>query len=95
MKKVGTATLKNNLSAYLRKVKTGMRFIVTDHGEPVASLAPLDGAHAGTLEEKIAALVSEGLAQHESPDRKFAPVKRIDVGDETVSRLVGRLRDPG
>ena len=32
--------LKTHLSAYLRRVKAGERFIITDHGQPCALLQP-------------------------------------------------------
>jgi prevent-host-death family protein len=37
---VGIAELRRNLSAYLRRVAEGERFIVTDHNRPVATLGP-------------------------------------------------------
>lgn len=40
-RKVGVRELRQNLSVYLREVVAGESFEVTDHGRPVAVLAPL------------------------------------------------------
>ena len=42
MKRVGIRELRQNLSVYLAKVKTGRTLTVTDRGKPVAILKPLD-----------------------------------------------------
>jgi prevent-host-death family protein len=41
MNRVGVRELRLNLSAWLRRVREGEAFEVTDRGEPVALLAPL------------------------------------------------------
>lgn len=41
MKRVGIRELRHNLSAWLRRVRDGEAFEVTDRGTPVAVLAPL------------------------------------------------------
>jgi len=38
---VSVRTLKNRLSEYLRRVQSGQPVVVTDHGRPIAELAPL------------------------------------------------------
>jgi prevent-host-death family protein len=39
-KSVGVAELRQNLSAYLRRVSQGERLVVTDRNRPVAELGP-------------------------------------------------------
>ena len=41
MERVGIRELRQNLRAYLARVKTGSAFAVTDRGRPVAVLKPL------------------------------------------------------
>ena len=41
MERVGVRELRQNLSVYLRRVEAGEALEVTDHGRPVAVLAPL------------------------------------------------------
>jgi prevent-host-death family protein len=51
---VGVRELRQNLSKYLRRVERGERLEVTEHGRPVAVLAPL-GQPATALDRLIAA----------------------------------------
>lgn len=39
-KTVGVRKLKNELSAYIREIKTGKTILVTEHGKVVAELCP-------------------------------------------------------
>lgn len=41
MKRVGLRELRRNLSAWIRRVRDGEAFEITDRGMPVAVLAPL------------------------------------------------------
>jgi antitoxin (DNA-binding transcriptional repressor) of toxin-antitoxin stability system len=45
-KTVGIKELKNNLSAYLREVRTGARVLVSDRGEIVAELHEPQAAYS-------------------------------------------------
>jgi prevent-host-death family protein len=38
--RVGIRELRQDLSRYLRRVRAGERFVVTEHGRPLAVLAP-------------------------------------------------------
>ena len=50
---MGVRELRQNLSKYLDRIKRGERLEVTEHGQPVAVLAPLP-ATRGTLERLVA-----------------------------------------
>jgi prevent-host-death family protein len=54
-RKVGVRELRQNLSKYLRRVERGERLEVTEHGRPVAVLAPLPAA-----DRPITRLVASG-----------------------------------
>ncbi len=54
MIEVGVRELRNALSGYLRRVRSGETILVTDRGAPVARLIP-----AG-IPESIARLIAEG-----------------------------------
>jgi prevent-host-death family protein len=62
MEQVGVRELRQNLSVYLRRVTAGEALEVTEHGRPVAVLAPLP--ERGTL----ASLVAAGRLRPESSD---------------------------
>lgn len=52
---MGIRELRQNLSKYLRRVERGERLEVTEHGRPVAVLAPI-----GAPEDSLARLVAIG-----------------------------------
>ena len=58
MASVQIADLKNNLSAYLRKVRTGEEVIICDRKSPIAKIVPL-GTTDLDLEEQE--LIAKGL----------------------------------
>jgi len=62
-RRVGVRELRQNLSKYLRRVERGERLEVTEHGRPVAVLAPLDAA-----ETPLARLIAAGRAVPPSVD---------------------------
>jgi prevent-host-death family protein len=49
---VGIRELRQNLSAYLRRVKDGEEFLVTEHNKPVAELTPIR-SDADRLRERL------------------------------------------
>ena len=54
---VGARELKTRLGTYLRRVRQGQTLIVTDRGQPVAELRPLDSG----FEAVLAALSASGV----------------------------------
>ena len=60
MTAVGIRQLKNRLSQYLRRVRTGERVVVTDRGKPVAiiSAPPVTPA-----DQRIEAMLRDGVAR--------------------------------
>ncbi len=58
MASVQIADLKNNLSAYLRKVRTGEELIVCDRKSPIAKIVPLN---SGDLDLEAQELIAKGL----------------------------------
>ena len=77
-KPVGTAELKNNLSAYLKLVRRGASYVVTDRGEPVAELGPIKSKTETSLDEKLQHLEDQGMltrASRSGPLKRFKPIK--------------------
>jgi len=73
--RVGTKTLKNRLSHFLRKVKAGQTVTVTDRGVPVAELRAIT-PESGREAEALRALADEGavtLGKGHAPG--FTPVR--------------------
>lgn len=72
---VGARELKARLGAYLRQVRQGRRLIVTDRGNPVAELRPIEtgGDTRAVLEKlKVLGVVTQAREQPLAP---FRPVE--------------------
>jgi len=73
MKTVGVRELKNRLSEYLRRVRSGEALLVTDRGEVVAELSPPGyGAVDTSVPAGLAALARRGLVTLGSPGASAA-----------------------
>lgn len=66
---VGSRALKTRLGSYLRRVRGGTRFVVTERGRPVAELRPLP-ACGGSLDERLARAAERGVLT--LPSRELA-----------------------
>lgn len=88
MRKVGIRELRQNLSVYLREVKTGAVFAVSDRGKVVAILKPADRAEDAWQE-----LIDQGvvLPAKESFAEFGGPAGDVDKA-RTVSRHLQRMR---
>lgn len=89
MEHVGIRELRQNLSVYLAKVKTGTAFAVTDRGKPVAVLQPL-AADVDAWQR----LVDDGVVIPAAGtwSDMDAPGGEID-SRRTVSKYLQELRD--
>ena len=59
METVGIRELKTHLSRHLKRVRSGARLIVTEHGRSVATISPIDQGDVGWVDQ----LIAEGVAQ--------------------------------
>ncbi|MCC6196060.1 MAG: type II toxin-antitoxin system prevent-host-death family antitoxin [Burkholderiales bacterium] len=71
MQTVGVRDLKNKLSEYLRRVRSGERVLVTDRGEVVAELLPPGQGQQRdpSMPAGLQALVRQGLLTPGTPTR--------------------------
>jgi prevent-host-death family protein len=95
MEKVSVSKLKNQLSAYLRKVQDGQTVLVTDRNKPVAclqSVAPLAGDA-----EHIARLVELGIVSPpKAPPLSIEEIRRrrpIAPGAGVLEALLKERRE--
>lgn len=44
METIGIRELKTHLSRHLKRVRSGVRLVVTEHGRSIATIAPIDAA---------------------------------------------------
>jgi len=78
VKSTGIKELRSSLTETLERVKAGEPVVVTDHGQPIARIVPIEPAG-----ERIARLIRAGVIR--------APLKPLDV--EAFLKLP-RMEDP-
>ena len=61
MERVSISQLKDQLSAYLEKVRAGQTVVVTDRNKPVAQLTPIPEQESG--DDHIARLIARGIVR--------------------------------
>jgi prevent-host-death family protein len=76
MEKVSVSKLKDQLSAYLKKVQDGQTLLVTDRNKPVARLEPV--AQPGSETQRIARLAEQGIvALPKAPPLSIEEIRRM------------------
>jgi len=71
---VGIKELKNRLTQYLRRTKSGQEVVITERGKPIALIKPIQSAdRTASLEARLAGLAAEGAVV--LPTRK--PLKKL------------------
>jgi prevent-host-death family protein len=82
---VGARELKTRLGGYLRQVRRGRTLVITDRGEPVAELRPLEdagGEHARL--ERLRVLGTVTRQEH----RPLAPFRPVHARGASLSDAV-------
>lgn len=86
--KVGVRELKTSLSAYLRRVRGGDSFVVTDRGRAVARLSPPD------TPEAMLRLMREGKLVWSGRKPNFDELPPVKLGPgPTLSDLLIQMRN--
>ena len=79
MKTVNIGELRNQLSAYLRYVRSGEEVVVRDRGIPVARILPLHGASGSDEEARLVASGAMKLPQQEIDWKLFFSLPKGNV----------------
>lgn len=88
--RVGVRELRQNLSVYLRRVRAGESFEVTEHGHPVARLTPRPPGSLSPLER----LLADGRATPAAGDLlDLGPPLEAPPGSPRPSDILTRMRD--
>lgn len=89
MKQIGIAKLKDALSAYVRLVQKGGRFLLTDRGVPVAKLVPVTDQEANaSVEETLATLAGEGLVTRAKSPRRAKRHKKLRLSGNQGAQAI-------
>ena len=86
MEKVGIRELKNNLSKYLRDIKSGKSLVITDRQESIALIEPIKSS---TLKD-IYPLLENGIASWNGGKPRGTSIKI--AGRKTVSKRISEDR---
>jgi prevent-host-death family protein len=87
--RVGIRELRQNLSVYVRRVREdGQAYEVTERGEPVARLLPLEGH--GTRVERM---MAQGRIAPATGDLAHAPRPLPARDGKSLSQVLDELRD--
>ena len=90
--RVGVRELRQNLSVFLDRVKEGETLEVTEHGRPVARLAPMPPGRASILDQLVAdgrAWPAKGNLAELGPPRAI----KLPPGSRSVTETVLEMRE--
>ncbi|HEX8305149.1 MAG TPA: type II toxin-antitoxin system prevent-host-death family antitoxin [Jatrophihabitans sp.] len=87
-KQVGVRELRQNASALLDRVAKGVTIQITNHGHPVAQLAPLDGQRHGRAD-----LIASGELQPGRGNVLDVEPVQPPPGAPTTDELLAGLRE--
>jgi prevent-host-death family protein len=74
METVSISRLKDQLSAYLQKVRRGQTVVVTDRNKPVAQLTPVVAKESD--DERLARLIAQGVV---TPPKQSPPLSIEEI----------------
>jgi len=89
METIGIRELKDNLSRYMKKVKSGEKIIVTDRKKEIAIILPLEKK---TNEEKIYQLIQRGVASWSGSKPEGMPGRIISRGKSVSDAVIENRR---
>lgn len=87
---VGSRDLKTRLGTYLRLVRQGVDFVVTDRGRPVARLGPVETAAVDTA-GRLAEMAATGQLSR-ATSGPLRPFRAVKVRGATVSSTIVKER---
>lgn len=90
--RVGVKNLKNNLSAYLRQVRKGVRVLVTDHDRVIAELTQPRGDIASRVHPLLTEWISAGTFRPAMGRKKKLPTSPVRLPEGTAQRLLDAER---
>ena len=95
MKSVGIADLKARLSSHLKRVKAGQQVLITDRGQPIAKLVPLENpAEPGSRRERLAKagllILGRGWSRREP---LVPPEGDPTLGEDILQALIEERRE--
>lgn len=88
---VGARELKTRLGTYLRRVRQGRTLVVTDRGQPIAELRPIEAA--GNRIDAVLARLKAAGAVTQAVAAPLAPFRQIVSRGPTAAAAIVADRD--
>jgi prevent-host-death family protein len=93
MRTASITQVKNRLSAFLDMVRHGETVLITDRGQPVARLAPLEPGTKEFEDARIARLIRKGVVRPPlEPPGPLPPPVKLPPGVDVVKTLLDERR---
>ncbi len=86
---VGTRELKNHLSRYLQRVKAGETIIITERGNPVGQIMPIQH----DLTDRLKKLAEAGMIEWNGESLKPYQPKVVNRSEHQLSDLISEDRE--
>jgi antitoxin (DNA-binding transcriptional repressor) of toxin-antitoxin stability system len=93
VERVGIKNLKNNLSAYIRRARKGVRVLVTDRDEVVAELGKPRSDITQGLHPLLAEWIAAGQLRPATTRKRKLPVSPVRLPAGTVKRILDSDRE--
>lgn len=91
MGKAGIKDIKNNLSRYLARVKSGEEILITERGKPIARIIR-ENERNNSIRQALASLIERNtVSMPDQPIGRQAPA-RIETDGKTTSNMVSEDR---
>ncbi|MFL7869774.1 MAG: type II toxin-antitoxin system Phd/YefM family antitoxin [Anaerolineales bacterium] len=87
--KVGIRELKENLSKYMAKVKSGQSIVITEYGKPVGRIIP----EGRSSEERVEALVQAGIIAWNGKKLADITPPAVNRSNKLASDIVIEMRE--
>lgn len=88
IEQVGIKDLKNNLSAYIRQVRKGVRILVTDRDQVVAEIGQPRHDEFGQLPPLFAEWIRRGELRPRRRSKRPLPISSVRFPAGTAQRLL-------
>jgi antitoxin (DNA-binding transcriptional repressor) of toxin-antitoxin stability system len=91
MHTAGIKDIKNNLSRYLARVKSGEEILVTERGRPIARIIRENGK-TNEIRQALGPLIEKGLIAMPTQPINKEPPPRIKAAGKSTSEMVAEDR---
>lgn len=91
MNSAGIKDIKNNLSRYLARVKSGEEILITERGRPIARIIRENGK-TNSIRQALGPLIEKGLVAMPTQQINKEPPARIKAIGKSASEMIAEDR---